>query len=116
MGTHRWRGLGAVDPCHAIIELVAMRTTFTDGEWLSQALAAAWPTHAPRGEARREHENDRGVWIRGRARHHAIPFAQYFERLEEIALADALDAMTDDDKSLEELYEGTLVLPEEGGS
>ena len=27
-GTHRWRGIGAVDPCHAIIEMVAMRTTF----------------------------------------------------------------------------------------
>ena len=35
------------------------------------------------GEARREHDNDRGVWIRGKASWMEIPWAQYFERLEE---------------------------------
>jgi len=116
VGTHRWRGLAAVDPCHVVVELVAMRTTFNDAEWLAAALAAAWPTHPPRGEARREHDNEQGVWIRGKAQRCEVPWPQYFERLEEIALADALDAMTDDDKELEELYAGALDVAVEGGT
>ena len=112
-GTHRWRGLASVDPCHAVIDLVALETGFSDGEWTSAALTAAWPTEKPRGDARREHDDERAVWIRGRAERVDVRWPDYFARLEEIALADLLLALADEDDELAELYAGTLAALEE---
>ena len=107
-GTHRWRGLGDVDPCHVVIDLVALKTGFSDGEWLGAALAAAWPTTAPRGDARRDHDDARAVWVRGRATRIDVPWPAYFARLEEVALADLLEYLAEQDAELPELYKGTL--------
>ncbi len=89
-GTHRFHRVASVDPCHLVVERIALQTTFTDAQWLSPALASAWPTQPPRGAAHREHEDERGVWVRGKKEKVAVPWPEYFARLEEIALADAL--------------------------
>ena len=107
-GTHRWRGLASVDPCHMVVDLVGCKTQFSEGEWMATALAAAWPTTAPRGDARRDHDDERAVWVRGRVAKVEVPWAQYFARLEEVALADLLDYLSEDEAELPELYKGTL--------
>jgi hypothetical protein len=111
-GTHRVRGLAQVDPCHVVVELIAMKTAFTDGEWMSAALAAAWPTSAPRGDARREHDDDRAVWIRGKSVKLDIPWRDYFARLEEIAISDLLNTIAEEEVELAELFKVTLEIPE----
>jgi ATP-dependent Clp protease ATP-binding subunit ClpC len=107
-GTHRWHRLAAVDPCHVVIDRVALRTEFTDGQWLSAALAAAWPTQAPRGDAEREHDDDRAVWIGGRDHRLDIPWRDYFARLEEIALADVVAHLATDGAELDDFYAASL--------
>jgi hypothetical protein len=107
-GTHRFRGLASVDPCHMIVDLVGCKTVFSDGEWMATALAAAWPTTAPRGDARRDHDDDRAVWVCGRAARVDVPWPEYFTRLEEVALADLLDFLAEDEAELPERYKGTL--------
>jgi len=108
-GTHRWRGIASVDPCHAVVDLIALKTGFSDGEWSSAALSAAWPTEKPRGDARREHDDERAVWIHGRAEKLEVPWRDYFARLEEIALPD-LHRGLDAGDELADLYPGTLTV------
>ncbi len=89
-GTHRVHKLAAVDPCHLVVERIALQTSFDDATWLSSALASAWPTQPARGAAHREHDDERAVWIRGKKERLVIPWSEHFARLEEIALADVL--------------------------
>jgi hypothetical protein len=71
---------------------------------------------AGQGAAHREHDDERGVWIRGKEERVTIPWGEHFTRLEEIALADVLgrmaEALADDGEGLEltDLYETQLDL------
>jgi len=93
-----------------------IKTQFSDGEWLSQALTAAWPTQSPRGDARREHRAERAVEIRGTTVTVPVPRDAYFARLEEIALSDVLGTIARAEVELAELYGGTLAAAEEAAS
>jgi len=86
-GNHRFAGLGAVDPCHVVVERAVARAQLLDIEWSSVAVASPWPTSVPKGVMDRDHPADadsvsvRGVWVE-------VPWAEHGARFEEVALVD----------------------------
>jgi ATP-dependent Clp protease ATP-binding subunit ClpC len=115
-GNHRFARLGAVDPCHVIVERVMMRAAIADIEWAWAAVASPWPTAVPKGVMDRDHPADadgvtvRETWI-------DVPWDEHAGRLEEVALADLQARFTADPSvELAALWQCTTDVPVPGGA
>lgn len=115
VGLHRFLGFDSRhDPATMTVSLVALRTVFTDKEWLASILSERGAsTVSDRGTAARERfAGSDEIRILGKQRRVYIPRAAYWQRIEEVALEHLLHyveaAHDSDDEDSDTLYAGAL--------
>jgi hypothetical protein len=96
-GLHRFAGLAKVDPCHVTVEAAASFVDFSDEVWASPFLAANRPTSPPKITPVRTHPPRADHVMVMSELPVDVPFSQYAERLEEIALTTIEHRLAVDD-------------------
>lgn len=99
-GAHRFFGIAKESPCHLVVRRLALTAAPTDEEW-GRLDALVAPATTPRGKVERVYPDDARVEVRGETL--AIPWAEHWARLEEVALA-VIAAELAAGRSPDELY------------